>query len=94
MGIWTPFPIMVVRRPAPAFMATAMTAVTGLIVAIAAIPTIVASAGAMEVAAMVAVVIAAAVIAAAVIAAAVIAATATVEVVIAVPKAGPAERRL
>ena len=84
MGIWTRFPIMAARRPALAFMAIAMTVVTGLIAAIAAIPTIVASAGAMEVAAMVA----------AAIAAAVIAAAATVEVVIAVPKAGPAERRL
>ena len=89
MGIWTPFPMMVARRPAPAFMAIATTVVTGLIAAIAAIPTIAVSAGATEVAAM-----AAAVIAAAVIVAAAIAAAATVEVVIAVPKAGPAERRL
>ena len=84
MGIWTPFPMMVARRPAPAFMAIATTVVTGLIAAIAAIPTIAVSAGATEVAAM----------AAAVIAAAVIVVAAIAEVVIAVPKAGPAERRL
>ena len=84
MGIWTPFPMMVARRPAPAFMAIATTVVTGLIAAIAAIPTIAVSAGATEVAAMAAAVIAAAVIVAAAIAA----------VAIAVPRAGPAERRL
>ena len=83
MGIWTRFPKMVARRLAPAFMAIATTVVTGLIAVIAEIPTDAVSAGATEVAAMVAVIVTAA-----------IAAAATVEVVIAVPKAGPAERRL
>lgn len=79
MGIWTPFPIMMARRPAPAFMAIAMTVVTASIAVIAAIPTDAVSTDATKVAAM---------------AAAVIVAAAIAEVVIAVPKAGPAEMRL
>ena len=79
MGIWTPFPIMVARKPAPAFMAIATTVVTGLIAVIAEIPTDAGSAGATDVAAM----------AAAVIVAAAIVEAAIAEVVIAVPKAGP-----
>ena len=84
MGIGTPFPMMVARRPAPAFMAITATVVTASIAVIAVIPTDAVSAGATKVVAM----------AAAVTVAAAIAAAATVEVVIAVPKAGPAERRL
>ena len=83
MGIWTPFPIMVARRPAPAFMAITVTVVTASIAVIAAIPTDAVSAGATKVAAM----------AAAVIVAAAIVEAAIAEVVIAVPKPGPAERR-